>query len=212
LRRRNFLWQSKYKWDEKEPSAGREGTVRLRVPLDLRCDVPARDLDIGVANYSEWPLWYQTKDRMLKPCENALEAARVANANGVLYAPENLGRSELVLWVAGPREDRKAVAREPDQHVVNIGLSQLRVERPSTLGFYKWSAVQSSDYASGSLRIAFEHGDNGPEDQPNYFVTRTLDAADARSIPEVVSARIEKVEVVNVAGMERHVVFSWSRE
>lgn len=212
LGRRHFLWQAAYNWDEREPIAGKEDTVRLRVPLNFRCFVPAHDAQVGVAAYNDRTLWFLTKEGSLKQCLNASEVRRVVAAQGVLYAPELLAKSELVLWVYGDREVRKAVAREPTAHIVNIGLTNLRVEHPSTQGFYKLEAIEAEDYTSGSLLVSYENGNNGSEEQPDYFVTQEWDPTDDRSMPEVVAADVDKVEVVNVAGENRRVVFTWSRK
>lgn len=210
---RRFWLQREYRWDERDPSVGKEGTVRLRVPLEFRCSVPAHDRQVGVAAYSDHVFWFLNKDGKVQPCENAMHARAVEQANGVLYVPEILGEAELVLWVGGKRDIQKALARQPEQHVVNVGLSLVRLERPWSEGLYKLNAIRGDDYASGSLMIDGQNGkDSGPEGQPNYFVVRKLKPADERSMPEVVSAVCDKVEVVNVAGKERTVVFSWARE
>jgi hypothetical protein len=209
---RRFWLQLGYNWDQRDPSRGWEGTVRLRVPLKFRCTVPSGDPKVGVAAYREAPLWFLTKDSKLQMCRGPQEEDAVVGANGILYVPETLGSSELVLWVRGDRDLQKAVAREPDNHVVNIGLRGLQISRPITEGFFKRDLVRMYDYTSDRIWSGFQVGINGPNEAPSYFVTRGLDPPNEQSMPEVVSAALEKVEVVHVGGDERKVVFSWERE
>ncbi len=209
---RKFWLQCSYLWDQREPNGGKENVVRLRVPLGFRCSAPVHGPKLGVAAYNDGLFWFLDKDGKLRRCRDLQDAQAVEENDGLLYVPETSGHCELVLWVDGPREVQKALARHPDRYVVNVGISGLKAECPRTEGFYKWKSVRRNDYTSGSLLMAYQNGLNGPEAQPNYFVTKVLGGTEDRSMPSFVAADVERVEVVNVEGEERRAVFTWMRK
>lgn len=209
---RRFFVQTLYRYDETEGIGHKRDAVRLRVPLDFRGRVPAHDPNVDTATYIDHEPWFLTKTGMLEPCANGAKAELVVRNGGVLYVPESLDTCELVLWVRGDRAVQKNIARAPERHVVNIAIACLRVERPLTKGFFKVEAVRANDYASGSLLTSFQNGNNGPEGQPNYFVQAALKPGQEAMIPEVVVAVVERVEIVDIGGDERKVVFSWDSE
>lgn len=209
LGKRRFFIQRNYEWLEDRISKPRPDSVCLQVPLGFRCLMPANDSAVQVSACDQNDVWYMTKDGSLKQCPNWAFAQEAERNKGILYLPEVLDRCNLQIWFDGDREVKKRVAREPASFVVNIGISQLQLARPFTMGFFRVDQLRVRSFDTLSLLGSFNVGGPtaGPIEQPFYFVTKAIKGIDDKTIPEVATAHLERLEIVESTGEKRKVVF-----
>lgn len=190
-KRKFFLQLGKYSWFEHEstnnivvlwtPSPGCRASTQLHDVVP--CDLPA-----------SFDAAFLTKDGRLKPAPG-LTIQQLEAEGAEVYVPEAAISSGLRVRVRGERDVLKAIAREPDRHVVTIGLTKLRLDAPFRYGWFRLQRLRELGDDAQRIRGSYDAGLDGG-DRPNYFVTKERKEVNDREFPPVPCAEIVRIQIV----------------
>jgi hypothetical protein len=188
-KRQFFLRLRTYSWVEDEStnrsvvlktsSPGCRVTTKLNAVVP--CDLPER-----------FDPAHLTPDGRL---EVAAWTIKDLKAQGLeVYVPESL-ISFLRIHVSGQREVLEAIAREPDRHVVIVGLTNLQLQAADQYGWFRHEHLVTLGHSTQQARGRFNAGLDGG-DRPNYLVTKVRKRPDDPAFPLVVNAEIVRIQIV----------------
>ena len=204
LGRKRFNFQT---WYSLDPYGEKEGRLTISVKLPFRCVTSDHDrltgLTYAITDMIPSDIWFLESPGTIRPCEGQAEVNARREAGQELYVRENMRQSELLLALIADREILKRVAREPDNHVVNVCVQGLRKKTPDTEGFFRIQAYSLLQWDTNNLRRSHFLGLNGSKEKPTYFVTR-----DSKITP-VIEAEFVSAELIRVDPPAREVVCTW---
>ena len=210
VKKAKYVIPCKYIWHEGADTG--PNAIRLLVPMPCRCVVP-RSPSVGACDiFTGWWWYLDQKTGSLKKCFNSDDAFERKKRGQHLYAPEDIYQTRLVVTVRASRDVLKLIARNPEDCTMNVGVSGLRVERPSSLGFFRLSLLEKLGDSTDPLRSSFANGLNGPKDTPNYFVTEVAGRDAGHGPPEVVMCDLEQLEMVQATADEKTILYQWVRK
>jgi WD40 repeat protein len=209
LVKRSFFFQVPYTW---EGEADTKSTVAMQASVPFRAVIPA-DLRsrFGVCDVDNRGNAVLQDDGKLLPCEG-FEANALRQRGWEVYLKEDILFTRLLVHVAAPVEVQKQVAREPEKHVLNIGITNLQACKPQQRGWFRRQALVESNWDCQRLRIGREFGVNGPPGVPNYAVLNGEGGTDNTNFPVAVFADVVRAEIVEATPDGRNVRFSAPRE
>jgi hypothetical protein len=140
------------------------------------------------------PKAYLTKDGTIKPAPG-LSIEQLKAEGAIVYLPESEISCGLQLRVNGEREQLKAIARKPDQHVINIGITNLRLDAPFTYGWFRHDRLVELGFDTQRIRNSHDAGNDGGT-APNYFVTKVRKGVDDPEFQSVPCAEIVRLQIV----------------
>ena len=136
---------------------------------------------------------FLTKQGTLLNC-SAAEAAIVARNNGVLYHPEKINTT-LILIFNGDLDDLKNITRSAKDLSVEIEISELTWDRPLSWGYFRRDAWLKANWDCEKLLI-----DNFFDDpQPDYFTTIFGNEGELKA-PEIVHATLVSLKALDKEG------------
>ena len=210
LAKRTFFVQVPYKWIEQ---ADTDNTVALQASLLFRANLPTEmRLSLGVYDVDERGGAVLSDDGRLLLC-NAQEFNVARQRGREVYLKEELLFTRLLVHVGGPRETQKQVVREPDKHVLNVGITNLQARKPQQRGWFRRQALVDNNWDCQQVVHNWEIGFvGGPGLPKNYFVPEGEAGEDNTNFPVAVFADVVKVEIVAPTPEGRSVRFAVSRE
>jgi len=210
LAKRSFFVQVPYKWIEQ---ADTDNTVALQASLLFRANLPTEmRLSLGVYDVDERGGAVLSDDGRLLLC-NAQEFNVARQRGREVYLKEELLFTRLLVHVGGPRETQKQVVREPDKHVLNVGITNLQARKPQQRGWFRRQALVDNNWDCQQVVHNWEIGFvGGPGLPKNYFVPEGEAGEDNTNFPVAVFADVVKVEIVAPTPEGRSVRFAVSRE
>jgi hypothetical protein len=192
LAKRNFfLRQEQYAWHQDEST---DNSIVLSTP-PMGCRARTNLIAVVPCDIPEFfnPA-FLTKDRTLKPAPGiSIERLRAEGAE--VYVPESPTSSGLRIHVSGDRDVLKLIAREPDRHVVIVGLTNLRLDAPFRYGWFRHKRLVEMGFNTQRIRGSYEAGMDGG-DRPNYFVTEERKRVNDPAFPPVPHADIIRIQIV----------------
>lgn len=189
-KRKFFLRLGNYSWVENEST---DAAVVLWTSSP-GCRAMADGLGVTPCDHGTADAAFLTKDGSLKPAPGfSIERLRAEGAE--VYVVESAISSGLRIHVSGERDVLKAIAREPDRHVVTIGLTNLRLDAPFQYGWFRHQRLVEMGFDTQRVRGSYDAGLDGG-DRPNYFVTKVRKEVDDREFPPVPCAEIVRIQIV----------------